>query len=244
MAEKAFPSNSAGVQNLNGAYTKGQMYSAALPAFRPTPPKERRNRCCLCFVGLIAFILAILLFAGITGFVLWVIYRPHQPNFTVTSVQIPKFNVTKDSYLRYQFVLQMDARNPNKKVTFYYDTFSVKVSTDNLDLADGSVPGFYHGTKNTTVLKADLKSENLALDASDAKKLKSAQSKGKITLDVDLQTRVRVKMGKWNSHKVRANINCNGVSAVISGTKKSSASAISDSKCNIKLKFKVFKWYL
>lgn len=244
MAEKAFPSNRPGVQNLNGAYTKGQMYSAALPAFRPTPPKERRNRCCLCFVGLIAFILAILLLAGITGFVLWVIYRPHQPNFTVTSVQIPKFNVTKDSYLRYQFVLQMDAGNPNKKVTFYYDTFSVKVSTDNLDLADGSVPGFFHGTKNSTVLKADLKSENLALGASDAKKLKSAQSKGKITLDVDLQTRVRVKMGKWNSHKVRADINCNGVSAVISGTKKTSASANSDSKCNIKLKFKVFKWYL
>lgn len=244
MAERVYPSNRPGVQNLNGAYTKGQMYGAALPTSRPTPPKKRRNRCCLCFLCLVGFLLALILLAGIAALVLWIIYRPHQPSFSVSTVQIPTFNVTKDSHLSYEFVLQMDARNPNKKVTFYYDAFSVKVSSGDLDLADGSVPGFFHGTKNTTAVKVDLKSKNLALGASDAKKLKSAQSKGKITLDVDLQTRVRVKMGKWKSHKVRVDVKCNGVSAVISSTKKASAAANSDAKCKIKIKFKVFKWYL
>jgi len=244
MAERAYPPNRPGVQNLNGAYTKGQMYSAALPSFRPTPPKKRSNRCCLCILCLISFLLALILLAGIAGFVLWIIYKPREPHFTVASVQIPKFNVTGGSHLSYEFILQMVAGNPNKKVNFYYDAFSVKVSSDNLDLADGSVPGFFHGTRNITVVKADLKSQNLALGASDAKKLKSAQSKGKITLDVDLQTRVRVKMGKWKSHKVRVNVKCNGVSAMISGNKKASASANSGFKCKIKLKFKVFKWYL
>jgi len=244
MAERVYPANRPGVQNLNGAYTKGQMYGAALPTFRPTPPKKRRNRCCLCFLSLIAILLGLILLAGIAALVLWVIYRPHQPSFTVTTVQIPKFNLTKNSQLSYEFALQIDARNPNKKVSFYYDAFSVKVSSGNLDLADGSIPGFFHGTKNNTVVKADLKSPNLALGASDAKKLKSAQTKGKITLDLDLQTHVRVKMGKWKSHKVRVDIKCSGVSAVISSTKKASTTANSDSKCKIKLKFKVFKWYL
>jgi hypothetical protein len=244
MAERVYPSNRPGVQNLNGAYTKGQMYGAALPTFRPTPPKRRRNRCCLCFLCLVAFLLVLILQAGIAALVIWVIYRPHQPSFTLNSVQIPKFNVTKDSHLSYEFDLQMDAKNPNKKVSFYYDVFSVKVSSGNVDLADGSVPGFFHGTKNTTVLKSNLKSQNLALGASDAKNLKSAQSKGKIKLDVDLQTRVRVKMGKWKSHNVKVDVKCKGVSAVISGTKKASPTANSDAKCEIKLKFKVFKWYL
>lgn len=242
MAERVYPSNRPGVQNLNGAYTKGQMYGASLPTFRPTPPKKRRNRCCLCCLGLVAFILFLILLAGIAALVIWIVYRPHEPSFAMSSVQIPKFNVTKDSHLSYEFVLQVDARNPNKKVSFYYDPFSVKISSGDVDLADGSVPGFFHGTKNTTVLKADLKSQNLALSSSDAKNLKSAQSKGKVKLDLDLQTRVRVKIGKLKSHKVRIDVKCKGVSAAIS--KKASAAASSDTKCKLKLKFKVFKWYL
>lgn len=242
MAERVYPSNRPGVQNLNGAYTKGQMYGASLSTFSPTPPEKRRNRCCICFLCLVGFLFALILLAGIAALIIWIVYRPHEPSFAVSSVQIPKFNVTKDSHLSYEFVLQVDARNPNKKVSFYYDPFSVKISSGDVDLADGSVPGFFHGTKNTTVLKADLKSQNLALSASNAKNLKSAQSKGKVKLDLDLQTRVRVKMGKWKSGKVRVDIKCKGVSAAIS--KKASAAASSDSECKLKLKFKVFKWYL
>jgi len=122
MAERVYPSNRPGVQNLNGVYTKGQMYGATLPTFRPTPLKRCRNRCCLFFLCLIVFLLVLILVAGIVALVLWVIYSPHQPSFTVNSVQIPKFNVTKDSHLNYEFDLEMDARDPQGKLTV--QTFS------------------------------------------------------------------------------------------------------------------------
>eukprot|EP01018_Ginkgo_biloba_P003947 Gb_13977 [translate_table: standard] len=241
MAERVYPSSRPGVQNVNGAYTKGQMYGASLPAYRPEPEK-RRNRFGLCCLWFTIILVVLILLLGIAAFVLWFIYRPHTPKFSVETVQITRFNVTKNSHLNSEVILQIKARNPNKKITFFYDQTSVKVSSNDVDLVDGSFPGFFHGRKNTTILKTDLKTQNLALEASDAKTLKSDQSKGKISLDVHMDTHLRFKMGKWKSHKIRIKVNCNGVSAPISNTKKPSAPKQLDSKCKLKLKFKFFKW--
>jgi len=189
-------------------------------------------------------LLALLLVVGIAGLVVWVIYRPELPKISVTSVQIPMFTLAKNSqYLTYEFILKLRAWNPNKKVSFIYDDFTVKLSSGDVDIGDGSVPGFFHGTGNTTAVMADLKRQNMALDASDAKKLKSAKSKGNIMLDVKVGTHVGVKMSKWKSPKVRVEVNCHGISAVISKSKLK-PTANSNSKCMFKVRIKVFKWYL
>lgn len=230
-----------------GAYTKGQIYGASLPAYRLRAPKkkQRNNSCCMCCLCLIVLLLILFLLAGIAGLVFWVIYRPQLPKISVNSVQIPKFKVTGISHLTYEFIVKLNAMNPNKKVSFIYDDFPVKLSSDGVDIAEGSVPGFFHGTQNNTVVKADLKSPNMVLDGSDAKKLKSAESKGKITLDIKVGTRVRVQIGKWKSPKIGIEVNCSEISAEISRTKKTLGSTTSDSnsKCNFKVRVKVFKWY-
>uniref|UniRef100_A0A0C9RFU3 TSA: Wollemia nobilis Ref_Wollemi_Transcript_29510_1090 transcribed RNA sequence n=1 Tax=Wollemia nobilis TaxID=56998 RepID=A0A0C9RFU3_9CONI len=237
MTERVYPSNRPGVQNLNGAYTKG----ASVPRYRPEPEKERRNRCCLCCLWFTIVVVTLIVLVGIAALVLWILYRPQEPKFSVGALQISQLNVTKNTRLTSEVNLQLNARNPNKKVTFFYDEFSVKISSGDVDLAVGSVPGFFHGKKNITLVKADLKTKDLTIASSDAKKLKSAQSKGKISLDVDADTHVKVKVGKWKSHKIRVQVKCSDVATTISNTKK--ASDI-NSKCDLKVKFKIFKWYL
>jgi hypothetical protein len=103
------------------------------------------------------------------------------------------------------------------------ENFGKAVQT--VDVAEGSIPGFFNEKKNSMVVMNDLKGQNITLDGSDARALKSAASEGKITLDVQVRTRVRVKIEKWKSPKVKVKVNCNGVSVRISRTKAASGSS-------------------
>lgn len=196
----------------------------------------------MCCLWITAIIVIVIVLAAIAGAVLWLLYRPQEPKFSVSSLQISKLSVTKNTHLASEVNLQLTAKNPNKKVTFVYDDFHVQISSGDADLVDGSVPGFFQGKKNTTIVKADLKTPDSVLAASDATRLKSAQSKGKITVDVDIDSHITAKVGKFKTQKIKVKVKCPKVSAIISKTKKASTSA--DSKCDFSVKFKIFKWYI
>lgn len=244
MTDRVYPASRPGVTNLNGAYTKGQAYGAALPRYRPRPAKPRRSRGCLCCLWFLIIVAILIVLVAIAGAVLWLLYRPQEPKFSVGTLQISKLSVTKNTHLASDIQLQLTARNPNKKITFVYDDFNVQISSGDADLVDGSFPGFFHGKKNTTVVNADLKTKDLVLSTSDATKLKSAQSKGKISLDVNLDSHFRAKLGKWKTQKIKIEVKCSKVPGVISKTKKPSATSTADAKCDFNVKFKIFKWYI
>lgn len=196
----------------------------------------------MCCLWITAIVVILIVLAAIAAAVLWLLYRPQEPKFSVSSLQISKLSVTKNTHLASEVNLQLTAKNPNKKVTFVYDDFNVQISSGDADLVGGSVPGFFQGKKNTTIVKADLKTPDSVLAASDATKLKSAQSKGKITVDVDIDSHITAKLGKFKTQKIKMKVKCAKVPAVISKTKKTSTSA--DSKCDFSVKFKIFKWYI
>lgn len=196
----------------------------------------------MCCLWITAIIVILIVLVAIAAAVLWLLYRPQEPKFSVSSLQISKLSVTKSTHLTSEILIQLTAKNPNKKVTFDYDDFNVQISSGDADLADGTVPGFFQGKKNTTIVKADLKTQDSVLAASDATKLKSAQSKGKISVDVNLDTHIRAKLGKWKTQKIKIKVKCSQVPVLISKAKKASTST--DSKCDFSVKFKIFKWYI
>ncbi|KAK7845830.1 ndr1/hin1-like protein 13 [Quercus suber] len=111
MADRVYPSSkpatngtaAATATTTNGAFpaTKAQLYGATRPAYRPQPHNRRRQHsrscCCSCCIWLTFFLLLLILLGAIAGAIVYVLYRPHRPTFSVTSLKVSHLNVTSSS---------------------------------------------------------------------------------------------------------------------------------------------------
>ncbi|CAK8544976.1 unnamed protein product [Lathyrus sativus] len=77
------------------------------------------------------FITIFLILIGITLLVLWLVYRPHKPHFTVVGVAVYGLNTTSPPLLSATLQFNVLIKNPNKRVSVYYDRFSAFVSYRN-----------------------------------------------------------------------------------------------------------------
>lgn len=250
MADRVYPS---GKQNANGANpafpaTKSQLYGATRPAYRPTPRRHsyRRSCCCSCCLWSTLTIILLVFLVAIAGAIVYFLYRPHRPSFTVSSLKITTLNLTSSSTLVTNINLNITARNPNKELVFYYNPISVSLLTDNgndIPIGNGSFPAFVHGTKNTTLLKTSIKGNGQALDDFSASKLSSdLKSKSGLPLKIQLDTKVKVKMGAIKSPKVRIRVSCNGIKATVPTGKTATAASTSNVNCKVDWRIKIWKW--
>ncbi|GMH00365.1 hypothetical protein Nepgr_002204 [Nepenthes gracilis] len=77
--------------------------------------------------GILAFITTFLLLATITALVVWLIYRPEKPNFTVVGVAIYTLNTTAPPFIETSMQFNLLARNPNRRVSLFYYHLSATV---------------------------------------------------------------------------------------------------------------------
>ncbi|KAG6425854.1 hypothetical protein SASPL_110059 [Salvia splendens] len=232
-ANPAFPAN------------KAQLYNTSRPAYRPQPPPKRGHRrsclCSCCLWSTIA-ILLILLLAAIAGAAIYVLYRPQRPSFAVNSLQLSRFNLT-DNSIASSFNLSVTARNPNKKLTFFYDSIAVKFISGDLDIADGSFPGFTHGRRNVTTLKSVVSSsKNQIADGADTTQLKSSLKNRSLPLKIQLDTKVKVKIGGIKTKNLRIRVTCDGIKISIPNGKTAKSATTSHVKCKVDPRIKIIKW--
>ncbi|OIW09000.1 hypothetical protein TanjilG_05976 [Lupinus angustifolius] len=241
----AKPTVNGGAANPSFPATKAQLYGASRPTYRPQPYHHRRSRrriCCTICFWLILIILILLLLIGVAGAVVYLLYRPHSPSFTVTALKLSHFNLTS-STLNSKFNVNVTATNPNKKITFSYDPTTVSIFSGDVDVGDGIVPGFFHREKNTTLLKASILRSGVALENDDEAKLKSSmKSKSGLPLKVKLETKVKGKMGKLKTPKVRIRVVCDGIKVTLPVGKKPVVGSTSNAKCDVNVRFKIWKW--
>ncbi|CAK9179964.1 unnamed protein product [Ilex paraguariensis] len=225
--------------------TKAQLYNTTRPLYRPQPPPRRRSGrscCCRCCLWTTFTILLIILLAAIAGAVVWVLYRPHRPSFSVSSFQVSQFNITsssQDSQLNSKFNLTVSARNPNGKIIFLYDPITVSITSDGVDIGDGSFPGFVHGKKNTTTLRTVITSAGQSLDSTAVNSLKNKKS---LPLKIKLDTKVKVKIGSLKTTKVGIRVSCDGIKTALPTGKSATTATTSDAKCKVDLRIKIWKW--
>ncbi|XP_068334777.1 NDR1/HIN1-like protein 13 [Pyrus communis] len=226
--------------------TKAQLYSNTRPAYRPQPHHRRRSRsrCCSCCLWIIFIILLQLVIAAIFGAVFYVLYRPHRPTFSLTALKLQTLNITTNNQLTSSFNLNITARNPNKKLVFFYNPIAVSIYSNDVDVADGVIPAFVHGKKNTTLLKAKISSSGKDLDSSEVSTLKAdMKSKKGLPLRVRLDTRVRVKVFGLKTPKMGIRVKCDGIRVTSLPTAKAPATAsTSNAKCKVNLRVKIWKW--
>lgn len=218
--------------------TKAQIYNANRPAYRPTPYHDRRRRsfCCSCFLWTTLLLFILIVLAAAAAGVLYLLYRPHRPTYTLTSLKITQFNLTSSSHLTSKFNLTVTSRNPNKKITFIYNPINVLITSNGVNLGAGAFPAFTHGGKNTTVLRATLSSSGNSVDGA------ALKNKNSLPLHIELDTKVKVKIGSMKSKKVGIRVNCNGIKANLPTGKSPTVAATANAKCKVDLRIKIWKW--
>ncbi|KAG8487639.1 hypothetical protein CXB51_018600 [Gossypium anomalum] len=149
-----------------------------LQQLQPTPynrrhhHRPRRNYCCCCCFWTILIILILALLVAIAGSILYVLYRPHRPSFTLASLRIHRLNLTTtadsaSSHLSTLFNLTLSSKNPNSHLTFTYDPFTLSCVTSNNDvfIGNGTLPAFISNSKNETTFKGVVITTSSDLDA-------------------------------------------------------------------------------
>ncbi|PKA63633.1 hypothetical protein AXF42_Ash005528 [Apostasia shenzhenica] len=220
--------------------TKGQLYNR--PIYRPQPPaKRRRSRrglCYSCCCWIVLVIVVLILLAAIAGGIFYAIYRPRRPTFSVSSIRLSALNVSASNQLTSRLDLAVTARNPNRKVVFLYDPISIAVTSNGVDIGDGSFPAFVHDTMNTTVMRATAASTEQSVDPSVAADL----TKGNIQLEIDLETKAGVKVGKLKTKKIRIKVRCEGIEIAAPKGKNAAVASTPDASCKVELRIKIWKW--
>ncbi|KAL5170638.1 NDR1/HIN1-like protein 6 [Glycine soja] len=167
-------------QNIAKSDDKGIPHRT-FPVMHSKPPKRRRSCCC----------------------------RPKLPKYSVDQLRISQFNVSDNNTLYATFNVAITARNPNKKIGIYYEGGShISAWYMETQLCEGSLPKFYQGHRNTTVLDLPLTGQ-----AHDANGLvnriqEQLQQTNNVPLNLKVNQPVRVKLGKLKLFKVKFRVRC------------------------------------
>lgn len=252
MADKVYPSAKpvppapATTTTTNATFpaNKAQLYNANRPAYRPQPPPRRGHRrsCwCACCLWLTLLIILVVFLAAIAAAVFYVLYRPHRPSFTVTSLQLSRFNLT-DTALTSNFNVTVLARNRNSKISFDYDPIDVKFVSGGVEIGDGQFAAFTHGRKNVTTLRSVVRRSGGLPDGTDVSRLRSEMRSRNLAVRVQLDTKVKVRVGKIDTKKVAIRVTCDGIRISVPNGRTASSGTTSNVKCKVDPRVKIIRW--
>ncbi|XP_009788478.1 NDR1/HIN1-like protein 13 [Nicotiana tabacum] len=175
-----------------------------------TKRKPQRSCCCrcLCFT-LIVFLVSVIVL-GVTAGVLYAVYRPESPKYTISSIAIKNFNFTSaTSTISPGFDIAVRAENPNDKIGIYYmKGSSVTVVYSGVDLSTGVLPAFFQPANNVTVFKTALKGSKVMLGSAVKSTLMNEQRKRKVPFRVNIKAPVKIKIGAVKTWEITVKVNC------------------------------------
>ncbi|EES00128.1 hypothetical protein BDA96_03G034500 [Sorghum bicolor] len=207
----------------NGAGAGGPPKMYQRPIYRPqqAPAKRRRTggrscpfSCCCCFFWTVLVILLLAFLAAVVGGAFYLLYRPHRPAFTLTVARVTKLSLSSSATapaLSDAIDVTLTAKNPNKKLVYLYDDFTVTAATaaNAVPLGEASVPGFTADAGNITVIKATVSASALTVDPTAASS--DIKKSGEFPITVDLETKAGVRVGGLKTKKIGIQVHCDGV---------------------------------
>ncbi|KAL5545746.1 hypothetical protein UlMin_005433 [Ulmus minor] len=196
--------------HLNGAY-----YGPSIPP--PNQTKKNYYRpgrgadccCCGCLFSLILkLVVTAVVLIGLAVLAFWLIVRPNKVKFHVEDASLTQFNYTNNN-LHYNLALNLTIRNPNKRLGIYYDRIEARGFYEDSRFDSVTLTPFYQGHKNTSVISAEFKGQNLVLlDGGEISDFNNEKSSGIYSINVKLYLRIRFKLGKLKSGRFKPKIDC------------------------------------
>ncbi|XVF73974.1 hypothetical protein PTKIN_Ptkin13bG0024000 [Pterospermum kingtungense] len=196
---------------------------------------KKRSCCCKCFCWTLSLLLLLIVILGIVVGILFLVFRPKLPKYSIDKLDITQFNVSSvDSSLSASFDVTITARNPNKRIGIYYEGGSrINAWYNETKLCEGSLPKFYQGHRNTTVLVLPLTGQIQNATALLTTLQQQQQQTGNIPLRLRVRQPVRVKLGKLKLPKVKFSVRCR---LVVNALSANNAISIQSSSCKFRLR--------
>lgn len=184
-------------------------FRRTIPVTHSKPPKKRRGCLCRCLCWTVSLILLLVVALAAAGGIMYLVFRPKLPDYTVDKLQIMQFNLTNDQSLSATFDVTITAKNPNKKIGIYYEGGSrISVWYEATKLSDGALPKFYQGHRNTTQLVVQLSGQTQNAATLLGALQTQQQQTGYVPIVLRVRQPVRVKLGKLKLFKVRFLVRC------------------------------------
>ncbi|CAK9142890.1 unnamed protein product [Ilex paraguariensis] len=207
-------------------------FRRTFPVAHSNPPKKR-SCCCKCMCWTISLLILLLIIIGITAAILYVVFKPKLPQYLIDSLRISNFKLNFDMSLYAKFDVKIIANNPNKKIGIYYEKGSqLSVWYSSTKLCHGSLPKFYQGHQNTTLINVALSGQTRAGSTLMAA-LQEQQQTGRIPLDLNVDVPVSIKLGKLKLMKVRI---LGGCMLIVDSLSANNLISIKASTCKFRLK--------
>ncbi|KAF5737846.1 protein YLS9-like [Tripterygium wilfordii] len=180
-----------------------------IPVKHAKPPKKRRSCCFKCFCWIFSILLLLIVLIGITVGILYLVFRPKLPDYSIDRLQITQFNLTNNNSLYATFDVTITATNPNKKIGIYYEGGShIRVLYIDTTLCEGSLPKFYQGHKNTTVLNVPLTGQTQNATDLFSSLQQQQQQTGTVPLKIRVKQPVRIKLGDLKLFEIKSYVRC------------------------------------
>ncbi|KAH6823330.1 Late embryogenesis abundant hydroxyproline-rich glycoprotein family [Perilla frutescens var. hirtella] len=159
-------------------------------------PAAREPRRALC-----AFIVISLFLLGVTALTLWLVYRPHHPRFRVVSAAVYQLNTSSPPFISATMQFSLLARNPNKRVSIYYESLSAFVSYRNFAITSPVIlPPLFQETKSTVALSPLVGGGPVAVEAAElGNALAMDEAYGVVGVSLVLNGKLRYKAGAIRS---------------------------------------------
>ncbi|KAI3732876.1 hypothetical protein L1987_64087 [Smallanthus sonchifolius] len=200
------------------------------------PPQTKTKSgfsCCKCICWSLCALITLIIILGATIGILYIVFKPKVPRYSVDRLTISQLTLNLDLSLYARFNVQITAINPNKKIGIFYQKGShLSVWYKNTNLCQGSLPIFYQGQLNKTVIHVALAGQNQygrTLMAA----LQEQQQTGRIPLDLKVNVPVKIQLGNLKLIKVRVLGKCLLIVDRLSANYKISIKATS---CKFRLK--------
>lgn len=161
-----------------------------------------------------------LIVAGLSLY-FYTIYKPHLPTYNIKSMDIKTFEAQQDFSLKTEFIINIEANNPNSHITslMYGKESNVVVRYKDSSLCSGKLPAFRQGHNNVTLMQVHLigKSE-FGSDLQEA--LNENRKNSRVPLLVNVKVPLHVEVGKFRLRQFVVNVNCCLVLDSLSADKK------------------------
>ncbi|KAI6685354.1 hypothetical protein NL676_031267 [Syzygium grande] len=192
--------------------------SAAATTVQDThPPPPPPPRCIQQVVRrLIASLILLIVLASAVCSIAWLMLHPRPPVFRVNSLAVSGFNISSPRFAP-RYDLELVITNPNKKIAFFIDHFSLLVSYGGIPLhrrvMKPTDPVEIPGHRSSRI-RYELDKEKLN-DKKKRKVLRDMEgdwSKGVVSFEVKVNVRLEFRAGTWLSRQRSVEASCKDLS--------------------------------
>ncbi|GAB2235898.1 hypothetical protein Droror1_Dr00026343 [Drosera rotundifolia] len=157
------------------------------------------------FVGFLVVGFIVLLVFLIT----WAVLQPKKPQFSLQDATIFSFNLTAPNVLSSILQVTINSHNPNDHIGVYYDSLDVYVVYRDQQITyPTSIPTSFQDTGNTDIWSPFVYGDSVPIAPMTGASLTSDESSGTVHLHVEMDGKVRWKVGAFTSGLYRIHVDC------------------------------------